>query len=162
MDIWHQVFCCICESMKWATIISGNGLLSVWRQAITGANVEILSFGHSGINLGPIGIPIQNVLSWELHENVCKKAAVLVRPLFNVLNMIILMNQTHRNVWLPNRHNSCTGSWLSYRERILIIVFFDVLCWNFRNLRSLRMAGVTLVTSARGTCTVFGTYNWME
>ena len=152
-----------CKSILWVIIIPCDGLLTVWRQAVTWANVEILWFGHSGTNFGQIRSPIQILLPRKLCENVRKrpkaKMSILVRPLVNVSNRIMSTNQTHRHVWRPNnilpatRDHDCLAVKL-----ILIIVFFDSLCWNFRYVHSLQMTGIALATTAR----LFGSYNWVE
>ena len=52
-------------SVNWADIGSGNGLLSVWRQAITWTNAVLLSIGPLVINFSEIWIKIQNFHSWK-------------------------------------------------------------------------------------------------
>ena len=52
-------------SVNRVSIVSGNGLSSVRRQAITWTNAGLLSFGPFGTNFSEIWIEIRNLYSWK-------------------------------------------------------------------------------------------------
>ena len=68
-------------SVNWVSIISGNDLSPVRRQAITWNNADLLSIGPLGTNFGEIWIKIRSFQFMKMHMKMssAKMAAILSR-----------------------------------------------------------------------------------
>ena len=69
-------------SVNWVSIGSGNDLSSVWSQAITWTNTDLLPIGHLGTNFNEIWIEILTFSFKKIRLKiiVCKMAAILSWP----------------------------------------------------------------------------------